>query len=256
MTCPGCIRDVVLETAKHCPECGSPLPIACAACGSESPAGSRFCAECGRPLRQASTAVSASIVVPRGDGPGREATESFSPAAGSPQSDPIIPRAERTALPRTTTSDATSESRRQPGPPPDGTHETPSESAAVDSHRRDDGSISPAWRWRFELIEKAGGPSLPKFGQLSWRGRLQLFSFLGFVFGPFYYLAKGMWRKAITFTAVGLVVGLALELAMTSAGLSETSAYRMSSMVLPVLCATRAYIDYYKKVCLGEEGWI
>ncbi len=72
MTCPGCSHEVVLETAKHCPECGSPLPILCGACGSENPAGSRFCAECGRPLRQASADAGATALAPPSNAPSRE----------------------------------------------------------------------------------------------------------------------------------------------------------------------------------------
>lgn len=256
MTCPDCSGEVTLETARHCPECGSPLPIMCGICGCENPAGSKFCAECGGRIRQAIASGSATGVEGRSDAPKREAIESRPQAARAQSDHQIDQRAETTAPRRMTTRDATRESGRRPVDLSDGAHGTLAHSAALDPHWSEGGWVSPAWRRRFALIEKAGGPKLPQYKQLSLRERLQLVSYLGLLLGPFYYLAKGMWRKALTLTAIGLVVGLVLEPVITSVGLSEGSAYRMSSMVVPAICATRANIDYYKKICLGQDGWI
>ena len=45
---------------------------------------------------------------------------------------------------------------------------------------------------------------------------------LAFLFGPFYYLAKGMWKEAL---ALGAIFGV------------------------------QAHIDSYKKMVLGDDSW-
>ncbi len=49
MVCPSCESEV-LEGAKFCTECGSPLAAACPSCGAPHQPGQKFCAECGTPL--------------------------------------------------------------------------------------------------------------------------------------------------------------------------------------------------------------
>ena len=49
MVCPACESEV-LEGAKFCTECGSPLAAACPSCGAPHAPGQKFCAECGTAL--------------------------------------------------------------------------------------------------------------------------------------------------------------------------------------------------------------
>jgi hypothetical protein len=57
-------------------------------------------------------------------------------------------------------------------------------------------SVSDAWKQLFALIQRAGGPPLKNFQSLSFGERMRVgMNFLAFLFGPFYYAAKGMWRK-------------------------------------------------------------
>jgi len=114
MTCPGCSRAVTLDTAKHCPECGSPLPIACGACGCESPAGSKFCAECGTPTRQAAAAVSAIVAPEPSDGRERAAAGALPREVGSQTGDHIDHRASMAAPPTATTQDRAAEAALEP----------------------------------------------------------------------------------------------------------------------------------------------
>ncbi len=44
MRCPACQTE---STGAYCPECGTPLRVACKSCQSPVPAGARFCTECG-----------------------------------------------------------------------------------------------------------------------------------------------------------------------------------------------------------------
>jgi hypothetical protein len=112
---------------------------------------------------------------------------------------------------------------------------------------------SEAWKKTFALLEKAGGPKLPKANELAFRERSKVsFNSLGFVFGPFYYLAKGMWRKAISLFALCIVAIVILAIILDAVGMSdEIPIYLISSVVF----ATRANIDYYKKIVLGDHGW-
>jgi hypothetical protein len=112
---------------------------------------------------------------------------------------------------------------------------------------------SEAWKRKFALLEKAGGPKLPKAKELAFGERVKVvFNVLGFVFGPFYYLAKGMWKKAISLFSVCIVAIVILAIILDAMGMSdEIPIYLISSVVF----ATRANIDYYKKIVLGDNGW-
>ena len=56
------------------------------------------------------------------------------------------------------------------------------------------------WKKLFALIEKPGGTALPRIAELTPKERRQVrFNWLSFSFGIFYYFAKGMWRKAISY---------------------------------------------------------
>jgi len=115
-----------------------------------------------------------------------------------------------------------------------------------------DSEISTEWQSIFMLIDKAGGPSHKNIKALTMQERLKaLFSFWGFFLGPFYYLAKGMWKKAIVLSGlcfVGLfLLGIILDAMGVDAGLL--------SIVTSAVFATRAKIDYYKKMVRSDNGW-
>lgn len=114
--------------------------------------------------------------------------------------------------------------------------------------------VSDTWKTRFRIIEKAGGVKLPQFKALSFGERMKIgFGLLPFLFGPFYYLAKGMWKKAITLFVVCLVLVVILGMLLEWAGLGRFG----SSLGYGVaaIFAVRAKIDYYKKMVLGQNGW-
>ena len=50
MVCPACTAELA-ESAKFCPECGTPVQApSCASCGTAHAPGQKFCAECGTAL--------------------------------------------------------------------------------------------------------------------------------------------------------------------------------------------------------------
>lgn len=114
--------------------------------------------------------------------------------------------------------------------------------------------VTPSWRNKFLLINKAGGPRLPDYKSLSFGERFSLgFNVLAFLFGPFYYLAKGMWRKALFLFGVGLAVIILIGLVLDSVGMSQLA--NSIGYGVPALFAVRANVDYYKKMVLGDDGW-
>ena len=111
--------------------------------------------------------------------------------------------------------------------------------------------VSDTWKQKFALIEKAGGPKLPKFSDLASGERAKaIFNIWGFLFGPFYYLAKGMWKKAIVLTLLVFAIILVLDMLLGDSRLSI-----ITNFIAPALFAVRANIDFYKKAVLADNGW-
>ncbi|MCX7514414.1 DUF2628 domain-containing protein [Frateuria sp. STR12] len=111
--------------------------------------------------------------------------------------------------------------------------------------------VSAAWKRRFRLIERAGGPALPRFRELPYGDRIGLnFNMLAFFFGPFYYLAKGLWRQAILY----FILAVALVMLLEVTGLGKIS--RAVGYGFAAVYGIRANVSYYKKVVLGEAPWL
>ena len=112
---------------------------------------------------------------------------------------------------------------------------------------------SEAWKIRFALLEKAGGLKLPKVKELAFGERAKaVFNVYGFLFGPFYYLAKGMWKKAISLGSACFVAVAILQGILAAMGISDDG---VTVVISAAVFATRANIDYYKKIVLGDNGW-
>ena len=111
--------------------------------------------------------------------------------------------------------------------------------------------VSESWKRKFRLIDKAGGPDLPHFRDLPFGERFGLnFNILAFIFGPFYYLAKGLWRQAILY----FILAVALVLLFEAMGLGKFS--RGIGYGFAAMYALRANISYYKRIVLGDTPWL
>lgn len=111
--------------------------------------------------------------------------------------------------------------------------------------------VSDAWKRKFRLIEKAGGPTLPNFRELPFGERYALgLNFLAFLFGPFYYLAKGLWRQAVLYFILAFALVVVLELV----GLGKIS--RGIGYGFAAVYGLRANTSYYRRVVLGEAPWV
>jgi len=115
--------------------------------------------------------------------------------------------------------------------------------------------ISESWKIRFRAIYAAGGPKLPQLKSLPKKDRRKAYAlnFYAFFFGPFYYAAKGMWKRGLVLLALSMAVVIPLGIVLDTYGLlrlSKSLVYGVSA-----LYAIRANLDYYKKMVLQDNGW-
>jgi hypothetical protein len=114
--------------------------------------------------------------------------------------------------------------------------------------------VSDKWKEKFRLLEKAGGPRQPRMKDLSSGERFKIgFNILAFLFGPFYYTAKGMWRKGLSLFGACFAALLAIGLVLDLVGLGKFG--NALGYGAAAVFAVRANIDYYKKMVLGDNGW-
>ena len=116
--------------------------------------------------------------------------------------------------------------------------------------------VSDKWKEKFRAIALAGGPSLPDLKKLPRHKRRKAFSFnvLAFLFGPIYYIAKGMWKKGLAIFFIALVLIVVLGVILDYFGLGKVA--DLLGYAVSAVYALRANIDYYKKMVLRDNGWI
>ena len=112
--------------------------------------------------------------------------------------------------------------------------------------------LTPVWQRKFHLIEKAGGPpNLPKLKDLSFGKRFSvMINWWAVIAGPIYYVIKGMWKKALSYLALVIGVGVVFGLVAGDSALGNSATY-----IGPLLFGFKANIDYYKKTVLNDNGW-
>ncbi|QBQ96919.1 DUF2628 domain-containing protein [Paraburkholderia pallida] len=138
----------------------------------------------------------------------------------------------------------------------DAARSTPGSSRA--STADDFAELPEKWRQRFATIEKAGGERVrwwrwPAAKQLSTKEKRLITSNLwAFVFGPFYYLYLGLWRKAITLSLVALVLDVILSMAGDALNIPIDNFLWIVSAIMFKQCAN---VDYYRKTVLKRREW-
>lgn len=114
-------------------------------------------------------------------------------------------------------------------------------------------SLPEKWTKIFALIDKAGGPKMPKIRELPFGERRRIvFNVWAFLLGPIYYPVKGMWKKGIVLFTLSVAAVILVDLLLEAFGIFNS---KLSSFIAPAVFGTRANIDYYKKMVLGENGW-
>jgi hypothetical protein len=112
------------------------------------------------------------------------------------------------------------------------------------------------WQQRFAFYY-AHGPvsSTPQakeaYRALPFGARFRLVSnVLAFLFGPFYFFVKGMWRKGL------VLLGLAVVIAVAIVGLQLPALVeRAGSVVVPAMAMTTANYAYYLQVMQRSRSW-
>jgi hypothetical protein len=114
--------------------------------------------------------------------------------------------------------------------------------------------LSALWRIRFDLVEKAGGPKVPLLNRLRFGQRFRLgFNLWALLFGPLYYVAKGMWRKALATLCLSLAVFIFIRVLAPDGALDSLG--KAMQTTIGAWYILTANVNYYKKVVLGDNGW-
>lgn len=123
--------------------------------------------------------------------------------------------------------------------------------------------VSDKWKASFKAFEQLGGPAMPLMKTLPKAERVALFkasraslgSFaLAFVFGLFYYIAKGMWKKGIVLWLMVVAVCVILILVMELVGLGDFS--RGVGFGGAAIFGMMSSRDFYAFKVLGDKGWL
>jgi uncharacterized membrane protein len=114
--------------------------------------------------------------------------------------------------------------------------------------------IPEIWANRFALIEKAGGPALPRLKGMPFAEIWKIkFNLLAFLLGPIYYAVKGMWKKGVT-----LFIALSVVLGVVSVLLEEAFDINLDvalSVLAAGLFSRFANVTYYRLVKERRNSW-
>lgn len=115
--------------------------------------------------------------------------------------------------------------------------------------------VSDAWKARFRLISAAGGARLPLADRLPGGERLAVsFNLPAFVLGPLWFLAKGLWRQAITMSALSLLAMTVVGIVLGLVGLAQVAP--LVGWACMAVFGARANVAYYVKMALGRKVWL
>ena len=117
-------------------------------------------------------------------------------------------------------------------------------------------TLSPRWERRVSLIEKAGGRHLPHRDRLTFgERRCVSISLWAWLWGPWYYFYMGMWRKALLYSSVLVVLYLLSTSALAAMGHMSDIVGAGVNLTAYLMFGLFAYEDYYRKVVLDDNGW-
>lgn len=124
--------------------------------------------------------------------------------------------------------------------------------------------LSQAWIRRFKTVEDVTGPSMSRADSWDFWHKCLLYTgvkgaglnILAGVFGPIYYLIKGMWRQAIARTLLLIVVNQALLILFgvdpsRDAGLAQGIGFALQFL----LYSGAANLHYYRKIVMRDKSW-
>ncbi len=118
---------------------------------------------------------------------------------------------------------------------------------------------SAKWEERFDFFEKYGSPKSPEYKAaykaLTFGKRILIgMNIWAFFFGFIYFLILGLWRKALTLLAIGLVIMAVTGVIVGTLSLPPSIINVMGIMVSALWAITANYA-YYLKEKKNDEGW-
>jgi hypothetical protein len=118
-------------------------------------------------------------------------------------------------------------------------------------------ALPQKWQSIFALIDKAGGVEMPHRASLTQKERRKIaLNLWAFFLGPFYFLAKGMPKRALSFVVVVLTIIAISEMLFQASSAKEVDTLsRVLVLLVYVVAAQQANRDYYRKVRMGETRW-
>ncbi len=117
-------------------------------------------------------------------------------------------------------------------------------------------AVPNAWQERFAFYQQYGQPgSTPAakdaYRSLPFFAKMKLaFNVWAFLFGPFYFFVKGMWRKGLTILGAALVLASVLAIVGVPETLTRAVGFGFAGAV-----ATLANWAYYLHVSEKSQGW-
>jgi len=123
-------------------------------------------------------------------------------------------------------------------------------------------SLTPYWQRRFDLLDQLNAAELgfsvlgrnPELRRLGLHDRMRVsFNFWAFLFGPFYYLTKGLWIKGCWLLAIGFALNATLFAIEASIG-AELPTF-LYWVPIAGFCAGYATLDVYLKARTHERLW-
>lgn len=167
-----------------------------------------------------------------------DSTAQFCPNCGANQGQAVAPAAPAVAAPTVTPVFAAAAPVAAPTAP---TTSAPAEQ--IDAL---------VWQARFALIEKAGGAKVPKLWSMPPKEILIIrWNLWAFLFGPFYYWSKGMWKKGLTLSAIGLLMLFLGAVVFEAIGWDADMLWFVPAGIL----AGNANASYYRRIKEGFTGW-
>jgi hypothetical protein len=133
-------------------------------------------------------------------------------------------------------------------------------------------SFSKKWQDRFNVIDALEVKSFTGFAA-SIKGLpinqklkrfLRMLSFMGFFFGPLYYLILGMWRKALTLLGMYTFIAFLVSAIFTTIygdPTDETMIFfgqylKLGFAAVGLVCSWSVSFDYYLKVKFDDKSWL
>ncbi|AOM42375.1 DUF2628 domain-containing protein [Xenorhabdus hominickii] len=109
------------------------------------------------------------------------------------------------------------------------------------------------WQERFKFFEQNGSPASQDFKvalkNLPAKSRILInINWLAFLFGIFYFLFLGLWKKGLSLLAFSFLLIVAIS------SISEVFIYGATGLIYVIWGFTVNYA-YYLKEIKGEDGW-